>query len=251
MLADMQRDFRSWLLQPDAERRTQPPRDTLRGLATYQNNYRTQLVLCLKASYPQLLARLGDDAFVEAAIQHIHRHPPSSWTLDAYGANFADSLHALYPHNPDLRELAWIEWNLGEAFVARDAETIAPHQLAAIDWDIARLRLSPSLRLHAATTNAAALWSALQEGVPAPAAEMLDAPAGIIVWRRDFSCQLRQVDTSEYTALHSLREDDRFSALCDALVERLGERQGVDRAGSLLAGWLAAGIVVGVDEGQA
>lgn len=248
MLADMQRDFRNWLVQSNAGHRLHPQLGTPHGLATYQNNYRTQLVLCLKASYPHLLAWLGEDAFVEAAIQHIDRHPPSSWTLDAYGANFADTLHALYPHNPDLQELAWIEWNLAEAFVARDAAAVALDQLASIDWDTAQLRLSPSLRLHAATTNAAAIWSALEAGSAAPEAEMLDAPAGIIVWRRDFACQLRQVDAIEYAALQSLREDGRFSALCDALVGQLGEEEGVNRAGNLLAGWLAAGVVANVDQ---
>lgn len=248
MLAEMQQQFRDWLARSADAPSLRQGLHAERGLAVYQNNYRTQLVNVLRASYPQLLAWLGEAAFVEAAVQHIDRHPPSSWTLDVYGVDFADTLHALYPNNPDLQELAWIEWNLSDAFVARDAGTVALDQLGDIDWDTARLRLSPSLCLHAVTTNATAIWSALQADSTVPEPEMLDAPAGMIVWRRDFSCQLRQIDAIEYGALSALREDDHFQALCDVLVERLGEAQGVERAGHLLAGWLAAGIVVNVHD---
>jgi hypothetical protein len=250
MLADMQQHFRDWLMHASDDASSLLGLNSARGLSAYQNNYRTQLVNCLRASYPTLLSWMGDEVFLEAAIQHIDRHPPSSWTLDVYGADFGDTLRSLYPHNPDLSELAWIEWALSEAFVAADASTVAPEQLANVDWDTARLLLSPSLRQHTRTTNAVAIWSALVDGVEPPEAEMLDAPAGIIVWRREFTSRLIQVDAVEHVALLALRRDDHFSALCDGLVERLGEEQGISRAGSLLAGWIASGIVVGVGDGS-
>lgn len=246
MLADMQRSFSDWLMHAHDDNQQRLGLGSSRGLTAYQNNYRTQLVHCLKASYPQLLAWLGEKVFLEAAVQHVDRHPPSSWTLDAYGENFCDTLRSRYPHNPDLFELAWIEWSLSEAFVAPDATSMTLDQLADIDWDSARLHLSPSFRQHSATTNAAAIWSALQEGNEPPEAEMLDAPAGLVVWRREFLCQIRPIDAIEHAALRTLRDDGRFSRLCDALVEQLGHEQGVERAGSLLANWLVSGIVVAV-----
>jgi hypothetical protein len=246
MLADMQRDFRNWLVSSASDERLLREVSASHGLTTYQNNYRTQLVNCLKASYPQLLAWMGEEAFLEAAIHHIDHHPPSSWTLDVYGVDFGDSLRAIYPHNPDLRELAWIEWSLSDAFVAADTPSMASEQLANIDWDTARLWLTPSLRQHSLSTNAMAIWSALVDGVTPPEAEMLDAPACIVIWRREYTSRLVQVDAIEHAALLALRNDDHFSALCDGLVEQLGEEQGVSRAGSLLAGWIASGIVTGV-----
>lgn len=246
MLADLQRDFCNWLSGSTRDEPLLHDINTAHGLVTYQNNYRTQLVNGLKVSYPQLLAWMGEEVFLQAAIRHVDRHPPSSWTLDVYGADFGDSLRAMYPHNPDLHELAWIEWALSEAFVAADAATLAPEQLAGIDWDTARLRLSPSLRQRTLTTNAMAIWSALVDGTTPPEAEMLDTLACIIAWRREFTSRLMQVDATEHAALLALRHDNHFSALCNGLVAHLGEEQGITRAGNLLAGWIASGIVSGI-----
>ena len=244
-LAELQRDFRAWLTLAD-DRALRAGLVSTRGLSAYQNNYRVQLVRVLQAAYPQLLARLGEEAFLEAAIHHIDRHPPSSWTLDAYGADLTDTLQALYPHNPDLPELAWLEWTLSEVFVATDAKELDPGALATVDWDAARLRPSPSLRLRAMTTNALAVWSALQDGEAPPDAEMLDKPTGALVWRQGFRPRLREADEVELAALHSLHDDDRFATLCDALTEHLGEEAGIARAGELLAAWVGAGIVTGI-----
>lgn len=247
MLARMQQEFSDWLVLAGDDEALRQTVVAARGLAAYQNNYRTQLVNVLRASYPQLRSVLGDDAFLQLAIHHIDHRPPSSWTLDAYGADLPESLRALYPHNLDLQELAWIEWTLSEIFVAPDTSALGADDLAGIDWETATLRLSPSLRQRSATTNALAIWSALQDEAPTPEAEMLAVPAGLMAWREGFSSRLRQVDALEHAALLSLHEDARFGALCDALVEHLGEEAGVARAGQLLAEWIGSGIVVGVD----
>jgi len=245
-LADWQADFRAWLTlaSHEASQRLDPRGST--GLAVYQNNYRAQLVGVLEASYPLARTWLGAELFRHAAIAHIDNRPPRSWTLDAYGADFERTLHDLLPDNPDVHELAWIEWSLSEAFVSTDSPMLTQEQLAEIDWDHARLELTPSLRQRRATTNAEAIWSALYDGSPPPEAAMLDVAGGIIVWRRDFTCELKQIDAIEFAALNLLRDDDRFHVLCDFLVEHLGEEAGVSRAGELLAHWIGAGIVTGV-----
>jgi hypothetical protein len=67
-----------------------------------------------------------------------------------------------------------------------------------------------------------------------------------VVWRTGFTSRLKRVDAVAYAALCSLRDDDRFAALCDTLVQRLGEEDGVAKAGQLLAEWIGAGIVTAV-----
>lgn len=245
-LAELQRDFRDWLTQasPDAARRLDPRAGV--GMTVYQNNYRAQLVGVLEASYPQLHAWLGSTLFLEAAIRHIDSRPPHTWTLDAYGADFEATLCRMLPDNPDVHELAWIEWSLSESFVAPDASTLSSDQWADVDWDIARLQLAPSLRQRSVTTNAPELWSALQQDAEVPESDMLAMPGGVVTWRQGYTCQLKPIDASEHEALLSLRDEPRFSVLCDALVGRLGEDAGIARAGELLASWIAAGIVTGV-----
>lgn len=245
-LAELQRDFRDWLTRasPDAARRVDPRAGM--GMTVYQNNYRAQLVSVLEASYPLLHAWLGSTLFLEAAIRHIDSRPPHGWTLDAYGADFDDTLRGMLPDNPDVHELAWIEWSLSESFVAPDATPLCSDQLADVDWDTARLQLAPSLRQRSVTTNAPDLWSTLQQDAEVPESEMLAVPGGVVTWRQGYTCQLKQIDAVEHDALLLLRDDPRFSALCDALVARLGEDAGIARAGELLASWIAAGIVTGV-----
>jgi hypothetical protein len=247
-LATLQARFREWLVAGDEGDAAVFGAGAAPGLNVYQNNYRVQLMGCLEVSYPLLRRFIGDEAFRAAAITHIDRHPPRGWTLDHYGANFADTLRALYPQNPDLDELAWIEWMLGEAFVASDAAPMAPEALAAVDWDRAHLLLSPSLRIRQATTNADDVWIALRDGEVADS-EMLAAPEGLVIWRRDNVSRLRRADRVEAIALHAVQAGPDFGALCETLVGLLGEEAGIQRAGRLLSSWLATGIVVGVAEG--
>jgi hypothetical protein len=247
-LADMQRDFQSWLTTASDDAARRLGGGAMAGLSVYQNNYRAQLVGCLEESFPWVRVWLGEDTFLHAAISHIDSHPPHSWTLDAYPGDFNETLRALYPDNPDLHELAWIEHALADAFVAPDAEPLPLETLSAIDWDTARLRLAPSFLSHVATTNAESIWSALWEQKTPPESEMLSEPGGLIVWRRRYTSCLKQVDALEYDALLHLRENGEFAALCDMLVDRLGNEEGVARAGTLLAGWLGSELIVGIDE---
>jgi hypothetical protein len=233
----MQRDFRRWLTTADTPSARRPA-DDRRGLDVYRNNYRVQLTGCLEATYPHLRKFIGDAAFRHAAAVHVQRNAPRAWTLDAYGAGFAATLRTVFPDNPDLHELAWIEWSLATAFVARDTAPLDPARLAHIDWDRARLGFTPSLHMARVTTNAADIWFALQEGLEPPGSSMLPLSAGAIVWRRGHVARLRVLDAPDVEALQLARAERRFDALCARLVDRLGAEEGVAKAGALLADWI-------------
>ena len=242
-LADLQSDFHAWLTGAAPAALARLGDGAAAGLAVYQNNYRSGLVNCLEASYPQLRAWIGAPAFLAAAVDHIDRTPPHAWTLDAYADGFHATLALRYPDNPDVRELAWIEHALGAAFIAPDAAPLPAAALANMNWDAAHLRLVPSFASMEVATNAEQIWSALWDGAAPPEAEMLAEPAGVIVWRRQFTSYLRQVDALELAALRQLQADGSFSALCELLVAQLGEADGVARAGALLATWLSSELI--------
>lgn len=250
MLAELQRDFRTWLVTAsDAAAGSLGGDKAAAGLAVYQNNYRSQLVGVLETSFPRLRAWIGEAAFLAAAVEHIDSHPPHAWTLDAYPNDFGQTLERLLPDNPDVHELAWLENALAETFVAPDAEPPTPATLAAIDWDRARLRLTPSLLVRDATTNAAEIWSALAEAREPPEGEMLQRPGGLIVWRLGYTSRFRAVEALERDALAKVGADGGFAALCEQLIGQLGEAEGVAKAGELLAGWLGDGLIAQVDDG--
>ncbi len=245
MLADLQRDFRAWLTTGADEAAARFGDGATAGLAVYQNNYRAQLVGCLEQSFPQVRTWMGAEAFRSAAVAHIDDHPPHAWTLDAYAQSFPATLERLYPDNPDLHELVWIELTLSDAFVGPDAEPLSMDALGTIDWDTARLTLTPTFAMRAATTNAEEIWTSLQEQGAAVDSVMLDAPGGLIVWRRGYSAYLRQVDAIEYAALQEIGRSGSFATLCTLLVDTLGEDAGVAQAASLLMLWLSGGLIVG------
>jgi hypothetical protein len=244
-LHSMQRDFRRWLTAADAPSARRLA-DGRQGLDVYQNNYRVQLMGCLEATYPHLRTFVGDAAFRHAAARHIGRRPPRAWTLDAYGAGFDATLRTVFPDNPDLHELAWIEWALASAFVARDAAPLDPARLAAVNWDRARLGFTPSLHMTRLTTNAADIWSALQDGGAAPESTVLPLPAGAIVWRRGHRTHLRVLAAADFDALLLARAERSFGALCARLVDRLGADAGGAKAGALLADWIGTELLTRV-----
>jgi hypothetical protein len=248
-LANLQRDFRLWLVSGSGPAARRIPGAHAAGLAVYQNNYRAQLVGCLEASYPLLRARMGEAAFLHLAVKHINIHPPHAWTLDAYADHLETTLEILFPDNPDLHELAWIELALGTAFVAADAEPIAASTLAGVDWESVRLALTPSLLMRRAVTNASEVWRAMSAGADAPEAAMLSDAGALVVWRSGYVSCLRAADAHEAEALAALQQHGSFAVLCDLLAGRLGEEDGIARAGALLADWIGAGLVTGMRSG--
>lgn len=247
-LLALQRDMRAWLTAEDVGAARRFGASAAPGLRVYQNNYHAQLVDCLEASFARTRAWIGHEAFVVAAVTHIDRVPPNSWTLDVYGRDFPTTLGILYPDDPEIVELAWLELALEEAFVGPDTRALTMATLAEIDWDRAALHLTPTLDLGDMATNATAIWSALAAGETPPAAEHLDAAGAVLVWRQDQVSRFRVVDQYERQALVQLRAGLSFAELCQATVDAFGEQEGIARAGRWLACWVNDGLVVGFQE---
>ncbi|WP_068080797.1 HvfC/BufC family peptide modification chaperone [Novosphingobium rosa] len=245
-LIALQTGLRDWLTAEQTPA-LQAPRAKA-GLSVYLNTYRAQLMACLSESYPTLHAWLGDDAFAAAAATHIDASPPSSWTLDAYGLGFPATLRDLYPHDPEVGDLAALECALAQAFIAPDSPPLDPASLADIDWDRARLRLIPALTLLPASSNAGAIWSAIAQGETPPPAQLLPQPGAILIWRDGFTPAFRTLETAEARALEALREGCDFGALCAMLVAREGETAGPRIAGSYLAQWLRDGLIAQISD---
>lgn len=248
-LRALQRDFRDALLNDAAasgariSKKTSPS-----GLSVYHHAYRAQLVECLRETFEKLHKWLGDDAFSSAARAHINGHPPHDWTLGAYGEGFDLTLARLYPDDPEVAEMAWLEWALSEAFSGPDAIALSADSVASVDWDNACLEFAPTVRMGKATTNVGAIWSALSAGSVPPAATSLPVTAGMLVWRQDYSPGFRTIDEGEWVALERMMSGTTFGELCFTYVEKLGVQDGVNRAGMLLGQWLHDGLVTGLSE---
>lgn len=243
-LLALQRGFHGDLV---AEREGAPDRVEAeeRGFKVYHNAYRVQLSDCLAETFAHTLAWLGGEEFAAAAKAYVAAHPPSGWTLGAYGDGFPLSLDALYPADPEVGELARLEWLLSRAFESADVEPLPIEAIASIDWDSACLSFLPDLCLAPARTNAGAIWSALNAGEAPPAAEVLPKPGAVIVWRQGFTPCFRTIEKTEHVAITFAMAGGSFAELCQELVESQGPEKGTALAGALLAQWFAEGLVRG------
>lgn len=243
-LATLQADFSRWLQAecPDTAKRLGGGP----GFNVYLNNYRGQLIAALESGFPHLRRWLGDTAFLAAAAHHIEACPPTAWTLDAYGRDFADTVAALYPNAPECAELARLEWALAAAFTTADVEAITTPALDTVDWQTARFHFVPSLTLLPVATNAAALWQALAADTPPPAAQPLPQPAVILLWRREFHPSFRSAERPEADALRQARAGTPFGALCETLALAHGPEDGATIAGGWLGGWLRDGLIAAI-----
>ena len=247
-LIELQRDLRDWLVREDRWSARRLGDDAAPGLRVYLNNYRAQLVACLDDSFARTRDWIGEAAFRQSVIAHVERVPPSSWTLDAYTRDFPATLALLYPSDPDVTELAWIDCALGEAFVGPDASVADAAMLGEIDWDNAMLHFTPTLDLGDLSTNAPAIWSALAAGDMPPAVEYLPEPGAVLVWRHEQVSRFRAIDQIERQALLAARGGLSFAAMCEGIVTACGQDRGIALSGQLLGQWLADGLISRVEE---
>jgi hypothetical protein len=247
-LQALQRDIRLWLTREPAAVPASLGESCRPGLEVYLNNYRAQLLTCLAASFPVLRAWLGESAFDGAAATHIDRVPPHAWTLDDYACEFPATLAVLYPDDPLIAELAALESGLATAFVGPDANVVEPATLHIVDWDTAVIQLAPTLELLTVTTNAGALWSAINANQTPPAPARLPQVASIAIWRRRYSPAFRTLTCEEATALAQIRAGRPFADVCAKLVDGLGEEPGTQAAGAMLSQWLIDDLIVRIDD---
>jgi hypothetical protein len=241
-LRDLQRDFILHLIDEPSSIAAAIHGDE-HGLAVYHNAYSAQLVDSLKDSYERLWAWLGDDGFEDAARHHIALHPPHSWTLGDYGQGFAQTIAALYPEDPEIGEIAALDWALRRAFDGPDAEAFDPARLAAVDWDEAVITFMPTLDLLPVTTNCGAIWNAISAQEDVPGAEMLPRPGWVRVWRVDLQPHFATIEDTEMEAIRLAASGLSFARLCDRLAEADGLESAMEAAGAYLASWLQDGLI--------
>jgi hypothetical protein len=247
-LADIQRGFTAYVRAEEQQPLATIDPKSVRGLPVYHYAYRASLIEALRDVFERTHSWLGDENFDDAARAHIAANPPCSWTMSDYGLGFEDTLGTIYPDNPEVAELAWIDWSLRIAFNGPDAPSLDIAGLAEVDWDAARLHLAPTLVMRPVTTNCAALWGALTDDNPQPpAAEVSEQPVMLTVWRHDLMPRFHSVSDEEHEALLMAQNGLSFGAICARLGESNDDETAVaERAGAMLGRWISEGVLVAV-----
>ena len=243
MLAAQQRDFCVYLADDQHSDLPGIADAAQRGLPVYHYAYRATLVACLRDTFEKTLAWLGDTDFDAAACAYVTANPSTSWTLAGYGADFDRTLATLYPNDPEVADLAWLDRALRSAFDGPDGAPLDQTTLGDVDWEQAVFDIVPTLTFHDITSNAPAIWSAIAAGEEPPAASALPIPVILSVWRHELVPQFLTLSTADYVALDLAKRGATFPQMCAAAFP--GDEDAAE-VGAMLGRWISEGIVTGV-----
>lgn len=232
-LAEFQRRFQAGLIAGDlaafADGVQRPA-----GLAVHTHAARAMLVEGLADNFAKTLHWLGGDSFTQLALDYAAISPSHGWTLADYGSDFPEYLRRRLPDDPEVAELAALDWALRTAFGAANPQPATWAQRADLDWDRLRVKLAPGAALLAFATNADAIWAA----IPARPIEPLASSGWVLVWRERLEPRFRRTASGEGDLLAALAAGQRFGRACDDC----GATSQV--IGGWLQGWLSDGLVV-------
>lgn len=213
-------------------------------LNIYHRAYRSRLQEIMGTIYERTWAYLGDDEFAEEAGAYIEAHPSKSRNLRDYGAGFPDFLANTQTGNPEVGELARMDWLLHNAFDAPDVLPLSPGDIAQLgeeDWAVAGFAFHPSLSTAVFTCNTVEIWHALDQGLTPPAARALEAPVSFLFWRQGHQSQFRSLHPLEHFILGELLAGQSFAAACEAASDAFSDAETL--IGGYFRQWLAEEIL--------
>jgi hypothetical protein len=146
-LADRQAAFMAQVLNDEAPLPAGWGDRHAQGMNVYRGNYRSSVIEALKSTYEKTERWVGEAAFQRAAAHHVITNPPSSWTLDDAGAGFDATCAELFRNDPEVAELAWLEWAMLQAFTAENVRPLDAEGFATKSAGFVK-RSGPSSELH-------------------------------------------------------------------------------------------------------
>lgn len=223
----------------------------------YRNNYRSSLVRALESTFERTARLAGRDAFRQAAIHHIIGHPPTSWTLDHVGEGFPDTCRELFANDPDVAEVAWLEWAMARAFTARDACALTRNEFAtrtaAFDddgWANLQLRFLPGTLTGAVRFDLPRLWQSLACKSVSSEVRRAERRSHVVVWREAEAPVFQLVPFEEGRCLETMAGGARLGRICSWLGRRHDADEAARRAGWMLHHWLELGVVETIVESR-
>ena len=215
-------------------------------LQIYHHAYRARLQEALGKVFERTWAYVGDEAFAAACTRFIEAHPSTWRNLRDYGADFPGVLRQIMPEDPEVAELASMDWKLHLAFDAPNVGLLGHSELATLaaeDWALARFEFHPSVSMAVCEWNAFELWHAIDQGKTPPPARKLAHPTALLFWRSELVSRFRSLDAAEQRALSDLAAGATFATICERVTPR--------EAGAWLRTWIAEELLSGVIAGAA
>ena len=225
-------------------------------LGIYHHAYRARLADVLADSFAKTNLYLGSDAFTDTATEFVVAHPPFMRSLSRYGSELPDYLAAKYPDNPELRELAQLDWDLRTRFDGADVTALDPAraqaltQSAATDavagssWLAWASPLHPSVLLRPITSNVVQIWRAIDDDQDVPEVRHHEQPKTLAIWRQGLQPQFQTLDSSEAAFMQRLHRGSSIEETANALAGS-AVLPDATQLGAWLQDWLTQGLLKG------
>ncbi len=222
--------------------------DSAQRLSIYHHAYRVRLADVLADSFAKTCLYMGSDTFAEHATDFAVAHPPLARSLSRYGADLPAYLASLYPDNPELYELAQLDWDLRTRFDGADVAALDAHTAQAdangqtpawLGWPTP---LHPSLVLRSIRTNVAQLWRAMDTDADVPPVQQWADERFLAVWRKGLQPHFQSVDADEAAFLHRLLAGQSVDEAANALAGT-AVLPDARRLGGWLQAWLDDGVL--------
>lgn len=219
-------------------------------LQVYRNNYRSALIDAMEETFVRTARLTGMEAFHQAAIHHIIEHPPSSWTIDAVGEGFPETCRELFGSDPDVAEIAWLEWAMGQASIAADADPLTIESFSQTtahfsddEWERLKLSFVPSVAVRSTGFDLLRLWRSLASDCTGPEVSSFANRKCVMVCREGETPVFALIAEDEGQALSLMLDGASFGDVCEALYAQHGSNAAIERAGQILRVWLDGSLV--------
>ena len=227
------------------------------GLAVYRGNYRSALIDALTNTFERTARYVGESAFRQASVHHALSNPPSGWTIDEAGAGFDTTCAQLFADNPEVAEIAWLEWAMLQVSTSHDSNALGPADFGVAsaefgdeDWMGLQVVIQPRAATRLVASNLTGLWNALEDegqDMPQP---LLDAPQGCIGWREEERPTFILTEPDNANAFAAMQSGASYGDVIGILAGEDADGDAIQnaamRAGSFLGEWLQEGLVVGL-----
>ena len=258
-LAALQEMFQRALLEGDPAiletivKSSKEQREVLLGV--YANAYAGRLIDVLKTNFEKVATLLGQAEMDRLGRDYVRAYPSPFRNARWFGSHWPEFLAGALPP-PQARllsDLATLERALNDVFDAADATPLQIADLAVLtpaDWPGVVFSPLTATRRITLSSNAAAVWRALNAGTATPRAELCHEPQRILTYRHDGNAHFRELGYEEGMMWDEMTKGLSFSSLCEMVSMQGGEDGAAARAAGYLPSWITAQMLAGPEEGR-
>lgn len=232
------------------------------GMVVYRGNYRGALMSTVGEIFERTARYVGEGPFRRASMHHLIKHPPTGWTIDEAGKGFDATCAELFGNNPEVAELAWLEWRMRDLATAPDAAVFTAQDFAEAsagfgdeEWGALTLSIQPRAAAKMVGHDLDALWRRLSEdaqGAVSASEVRLAAPQSCLTWREGERPTFLMVEADHAAIFAAAQDGANYGELIGALLDGDEEpdpraiENAAMRAGAMLGLWLNQGLVTGI-----